>query len=332
MSSGQGGGECPLAHLPPDAFGCIVELVAERLRPETDEGFYTDQSVRTLCKNFLEARRELRALALVPGQAVNPKYLCTDPNGALWLHAHVIFGIDPDAPGFGKMPRLSLRDNFLLLRAAFGPNLEYEVWRGDFSSRQYGAGEYEAWETFSVWDQLWCDWESETVARWESDAAQDAYDDYVAENYGSADDDDFDHAADGDDFETWYTRHQERGTLPKYPVSEEELVWFHSKLRLPRGTPQAFDEPELKKLRKTIRLMLSDMGGADLALRELEGADDGKRHVFLPPRPVRRPGRPAQYDWVGPTVQAQEEAFVRKLEALRVLFRTKLRQLKRAAA
>ena len=333
MLRGEGGEECLLSVLPADAFGCIVERVAERLRPETDEDFYTDQSVRTLCKNFLEARRELRTLAQVPGQTVDPKYLCTDPNGALWKHAHIIFGIDPDAPGFGKMPRCTLRDNFLLLRAAFEPNLEYEVWRGDFVSRQYGVGDHEAWQTFSVWDQLWCEWESEEVARWESDAAQDAYDDYVAEQCGSGEDDDDVDKSDGcDDFQAWYNRHEERGTLPKYPVSVEEVVWFHSKLRLPRGAPTAFDEPELKELRKTIRLMLSDMGGRDLAMRELRGADDGKRHVFLPPRPVRRPGRPAKYDWVGPTVRAQEEAFVRKLEALRVLFRTKLRQLKVAAA
>lgn len=329
MSSGRGGGECLLPVLPPDAFGCIVELVAERLRPETDAGFYTDQSVRTLCKNFLEARRELRTLALVPGQAVAPKYLCTDPNGALWQHAHIIFGIDPDAPGFGKVPRCSLRDHFLLLRAAFAPNLEYEVWRGDFSSRVYGAGKATEWETCSVWDQLWCNWESEEVARWENDAAHDAYNDYVAEHCGSGEDD-FYFAGEHDDFETWYANHEENRTLPKYPVSEQELVWFHSKLRLPRGALGSFDEPELKKLRQMIRLMLCDMGGTrgHLATRELEGADDGKRHVFLPPRPVRRPGRPAKYDWVGPTVQAQEEALVRKLEALRVLVRTMKRQLK----
>ena len=328
MSSGRGGGECLLSALPADAFGCIVELVAKRLRPETDDEFgFCDPelSVRTLCKNFLEARRELRTLALVPGQAVDPKYLCTDPNGALWQHAHIIFGIEPDKPGFGKMPRCSLRDNFLLLRAAFEPNLEYEVWRGDFSSRAYGTGDPTEWETFSVWDQLWREWDPEIWETWEQHAAQDAYDDYVAENGWTTFADSL-QEIEVNDFEDWYAIQEGEGTLPKYPVSMEQLVWFHSKLRLPRGSPQEVDEPELKKMRATLRLMFSDMGGPDLELRELKGADDGKRHVFLPPRPVRRPGRPAKYDWVGPTVRAQEAAFVRKLAALRVLFRTMKRQ------
>lgn len=316
MSSGHGVGECPLTHLPPDAFGCIVELVAERLRPETDEGFYTDQSVRTLCKNFLEARRELRALALVPGQAVNPKYLCTDPNGALWRHAHVIFGIDPDAPGFGKMPRLSLRDNFLLLREAFDPDLEYETWHGDFHTVPGRV-----WDTVSVWDELWGTWDPDMVDDWEERAAEGAYEDYVAELAEDHSD------VDPDEYTHWHMTQEFHGTLPKYPVSEEEIVSFHSLLRLPRGTPLAPDDALVKKLRVRLRAMLGGMQGA-----ERHGADDHQRHVFLPPRPVRRPGRPAKYDWVGPTVEAQEHAFVRKLEALRVLFRTMKRQLKAAAA
>ena len=315
MSRGKGGGECLLSVLPADAFGCIVEAVAERLRPETDAGFYTDQSVRTLCKNFFEARRELRTLALVSGQAVDPKYLCTDPNGALWQHAHIIFGIDPAAPGFGKMPRCTLRDNFLLLRAAFDLDLEYETWHGDFHN---ASGQ--EWETISVWDELWCAWDPDMVDEWEERAAEHAYEDYVAEL--AADHSDLD----PDDFDIWRSAQASHGALPNYPVSETELCSFHSLLRLPRGTPHAPDEAFVKKLRVRLRAMLSDMRNQDLY-----DANDGKRHVFLPPQPVRRPGRPAKYDWVGPTVQAQEEAFVRKLEALRVLFRTMKRQLKGAA-
>jgi len=314
MSRGEGGGECLLSALTADAFGCIVEAVAMRLRPETDAGFYTNQCVRTLCQNFLEARRELRTLALVPGQAVDPKYLCTDPNGALWQHAHIIFGIDPAAPGFGKMPRCSLRANFLLLREAFDPDLEYETWHGDFHNVPG-----QEWDTVSVWDELWGTWDPDMVDAWEENAAEIAYEEYVAELQEDGGD------VDPDSFETWHSTQDFHGALPKYPVSEKDIVWFHSKLRLPRGTPAALDEEFLKNLRLRLRGMLSGMRD-----RELDGADDHKRHVFLPPRPVRRPGRPATYAWVGPSVQAQEEAFVRKLEALRVLFRTIKRQLKAA--
>ena len=269
----------PLTALPADVFGCIVKKVASRERLAPPGNLF---DVRKLCQNYFKARRELRTLALVPGQTVDPKYLCTDPNGALWQHAHIIFGINPDAPGFGKMPRCTLRDNFLLLRAAFEPDLEYEVWRGDFSSRQYGVGEHEAWTTFSVWAQLWGEWDPEEVNTWENQAAQHAYEDYVAEQCGSGEDDDDAHEAPNayDDFQTWYNHQAERGTLPKYPVSMEQLVWFHSKLRLPRGSPQEVDEPLLMKMRMVLKLMLSDMGGRDLAMRELKNVDDDKRHLI----------------------------------------------------
>ena len=288
-----------LSILPADVFRYIVKQVASRKRMRPNG----HSSVQCRCQHFFEMRRELRTLALVPSQVVDPKYLCTDPNGALWHNAHIVFGIDPDAPGFGKLSRCSLRDNFLLLRAAFNPNLEYEIWN-ELA---------EAWRTVSVWDRLWESAPENTliVSQWEDEAALCAYNDYVDEiNHG----DDETH-----DYDTWYDIQEDHDTLPKYTIHEEEIVLFQALLR-----PLTVDEGLLKMMRARLRSMMHDLRASR---NRHAGESDGTRRVFLPPQPVRRAGRPAKYDWVGPTVRAQEEACVRKLAALKVLFRTMRRQL-----
>jgi hypothetical protein len=290
----------PLSALPADVFRCIVKQVASRKRMRPNG----HSSVQCRCQHFFEMRRELRTLALVPSQVVDPKYLCTDPNGALWHNAHIVFGIDPDAPGFGKLSRCSLRDNFLLLRAAFDPNLEYETWN-DLD---------EVWRTVSVWDRLWESAPENTLAvsQWGDDAALYAYNAYVVSTTANGD------WGEADDYDTWYDIQEDHDTLPKYPISEEAIVLFQSMLR-----PLMVDEALLKAMRARLRSMMHDLR-ADRNRHPCEY--DGTRRVFLPPQPVRRAGRPAKYDWVGPTVRAQEEACVRKLAALKVLFRTMRRQ------
>lgn len=290
----------PLSDLPADVFRCIVTQVASRKRMRPNG----HSSVQCRCQHFFEMRRELRTLALVPSQVVDPKYLCTDPNGALWHNAHIVFGIDPDAPGFSKLSRCSLRDNFLLLRAAFDPNLEYDIWDDPA----------EAWRTVSVWDRLWegAPENALAVSQWEDEAALCAYNAYVVET-----------TTDGDwaahDYDTWYDVQEEHDALPKYPVSKEQIVLFQSMMR-----PHLVDDALLKTMRARLRGMMHDLRQVG---ERHPCEDDGKRRVFLPPQPVRRAGRPAKYDWVGPTVRAQEEACVRKLAALKVLFRTMRQQL-----
>jgi hypothetical protein len=297
---------CPLSDLPADAFECIVEAVAKRKRPDLATVLATD--VSTLCQDALEARRELRTLALVPGQTVEPKHLCTDPNGEEWVYAHVVFGINPDMPGFGKIGRHPLRGNFLYLRAAFDPDLAYET--GPEVDHARTTCE---WTIVGVWDQLWRNVPENArfVREWEDNAHREAYAEWRARLH-----------EDGHDlnYEDWLEVASVDDDLDRYEVTRQDVLALQARMRDPK-TPRRHEIVSymLTALRDIQHLVSDDEYCGD--------HHDGFRCVFQPPRPVRCPGRPLRYVRTGPTVQEQVEEFLTKLKALRILLRSIRRQI-----
>ena len=301
---------CTLSDLSADAFYCIVEAVAKRLHPGRKAMRATD--ARTLCQDFLEALRELRTLALVPNQVVAPTYLDPNPNGTLWLNAHAFFGIDPaDPAGLRKLPRMTLRDNFLYLRKAFDPDLEFEIY--DCVSDPDVV--VEPWTTVSVWDCLWSNVAENARFQeaWEAERHRQEYDIYLAET-GVEDECKC-------DFQEWLDELTCSDARARYPISRPDIVALQARLRNPLDP---WRKRLVERLRWSTRCLLRELvrnngNGSYL---------DGGRRVFLPPRAVRREGsRPAVYDYVGPTVASQEAECVRKVDALRILFRSILRQM-----
>lgn len=325
----------PLSALPADVFGCIVKAVAERLRlkppavrvveprlkggrgprkawqaEERDRA--TDAAapdrVRAQCQAFLEARRELRTLALVPGQTVDPAYLCTDPDGALWRDAHAVFGVDPAKPGLGKLEGCTWRGNFLLLRAAFDPELCYE---------QYENGNHGGWfVTIGVWDDLWkAVPENVRVAEaWQKRQWKKEWKDV----YGGMDSSDEEYES----YDSWEERQACNDNLEVYRVSKREILALQARACNP-------DEPKRAKLLGHLNWGNDQILGfyENEHKYKHDGRFDTDREVFKGPRHVRRKDK-SGYDLVGPSVREQEQAFVRKLEALRALFFSMGRQLK----
>jgi hypothetical protein len=306
---------CPLSDLSADAFHCIVEEVSERLRLGREAMRATD--ARTLCQDFLEARRELRTLALVPNQVVDPTYLDPDPNGALWLNAHAFFGVDPtDTVGMRKLPRITLRDNFLHLRRAFDPDLEFETYDGVAELNRLAK----PWITVSVWDCLWNGVAENGQLReaWEAEMHRQEYHAYCAETRVGVD-----HRY---TFDEWVDLQEEAGLVGYYPISKPDILALQARLRNPHDPRR---ERLVEQLRWSSRCLLRELRHPDRDSRCI----DGLRRVFLPPRAVRREGsRPAVYDYVGPTIASQEEECVRKVKALRILFKSIKRQILREKA
>ncbi len=138
----------PIYTLEPDPFSIIANELAKRLLPNDDAVAYTDAHV--LCARVHQACRELATLNRLPGQAIDPKYDCSDPNAEVWRAALVIFGMDPSLPvGVSRPHRprnTTWKGYFRSLCRVFHPETLYY----DLDEEQDGT----QWVAYSLWGAL----------------------------------------------------------------------------------------------------------------------------------------------------------------------------------
>jgi hypothetical protein len=136
----------PIHSLEPGPFSVIVDEIAKRLAPGRRE--IKNSTADALCRDVGKACRELATLNRLPGQAVDPKYDCSDPNAPVWKGALVIFGIDPNKRHVLKRSGQSRKDQFRDLCQVFNPQKIY-YWfnEGHSEPRWYDAS---LWATLKM--------------------------------------------------------------------------------------------------------------------------------------------------------------------------------------
>ena len=113
----------PIHMLEPGPFSLIVNELAKRLRPGRQA--INNSDADALCRDVGKACRELATLNQLPGQAVDPKYDCSDPNSPVWKGALVIFGVNPAKKHAFRKSGQSRKDWFRDLCKVFNPQQGY---------------------------------------------------------------------------------------------------------------------------------------------------------------------------------------------------------------
>ena len=217
---------------PGGPFSIIVDKLVERLTPDAEAMNGSDADA--MCRDVANVCRELATLNRLPGQVVDPRYNCSDPNAEIWKYAHAIFGVDPMGKLWlrGKKPnRLSFKQNFVVLCKAFRPDFTFTV---------------VAWEAFHgggidyadylVWNQLWRSIPEnlEMAEAWEENDAREraryAFADRSVDSEEESDEDYDEEAA----FESFYEGFKEQDyDWARYVPKPEELKRLRAKIRLP---------------------------------------------------------------------------------------------------
>jgi len=226
--------EPPLIYkLEPGPFSVIVDELVKRLAPDAEAINGADADA--MCRDVANVCRELATLNRLPGQAVDPKYDCSDPNAEIWRLAHAIFGVNPRGKLWlrGKKPnQLSWKANFVLLCKAFRPDFDYPkiTWEA-----AHGGGIRHGF--FSVWNLLWRTFpENRQAAReWNQakfeEDAREAFLDEGDEDFDS-DDSDYDEDAAFEAFKERFGESAYYGPTLHSP-EPEELKALRAKIRLP---------------------------------------------------------------------------------------------------
>lgn len=289
----------PIHILEPGPFSVIVEALVNRLAPNAEAVKGSDADA--MCRDVANVCRELATLNRLPGQAVDPKYDCSDPNAEIWRLAHAIFGVDPMGKLWlrGKGPnRLSWKANFVLLCKAFRPDFDYPkiTWEA-----AHGGGIKHGF--FSVWNRLWRLFPENTRAAREWEEAK--FEEDAREAFLDEGDEDFD--SDDSDYD-------EEAAFESYKERFEESEYYEPQLHSP-------EPEELKALRAKIRLPIKP-GSAQIKWR----VDNMKRLRLALNKGELYDGDEPEERRMYEDEQVAHRELLPKVEALQRLFKTLRRQ------